>query len=170
MSNYIIRNKNLMYTKYAPFWFPAAVYIAGVVASIGVSVLGVFCILSVLQLAMISSKERVGFKYTHLVMTKLALALLAGEAFSLPSRHESLAVCRHGIRKCYYLPSRHEWVLLLPYAVITWKWMPSAVTAWESPSDCHCGIIKSYHLPSRYEWILPSAVMTNVYRYDLRES
>ncbi|KAM3966017.1 uncharacterized protein ACR2FA_012877 isoform 1-T1 [Aphomia sociella] len=54
-----------------------AVYIAGVVAAIGVTVLGVFCILSVLQLAMISSKERVGFKYTHLVMMKLALALLA---------------------------------------------------------------------------------------------
>ncbi|XP_045778697.1 uncharacterized protein LOC123876467 [Maniola jurtina] len=54
-----------------------AVYMAGVVAVIGVSVLGVFCILSVMQLAMISSKERVGLKYTHLVMTKLALALLA---------------------------------------------------------------------------------------------
>ncbi|CAH0664150.1 unnamed protein product [Spodoptera exigua] len=54
-----------------------AVYIAGVVASVGVSILGVFCILSVLQLAMISSKERVAFKYTHLVMLKLALALLA---------------------------------------------------------------------------------------------
>ncbi|RVE52222.1 hypothetical protein evm_003141 [Chilo suppressalis] len=55
----------------------AAVYIAGVVGAIGVTVLGVFCVLSVLQLAMISSKERVGFKYTHLVMMKLALALLA---------------------------------------------------------------------------------------------
>lgn len=55
----------------------SAVYIAGVVASVGVSVLGVFCVLSVLQLAMISSKERVAFKYTHLVMMKLALALLA---------------------------------------------------------------------------------------------
>ncbi|CAG9571804.1 unnamed protein product [Danaus chrysippus] len=54
-----------------------AVYIAGVVAAIGVSILGVFCILSVLQLAMISSKEKVGLKYTHLVMIKLALALLA---------------------------------------------------------------------------------------------
>ncbi|XP_063832138.1 uncharacterized protein LOC135081349 [Ostrinia nubilalis] len=55
----------------------AAVHIAGVVGAIGVSVLGVYCILSVLQLAMISSKERVGFKYTHLMMMKLALALLA---------------------------------------------------------------------------------------------
>lgn len=58
---------------------PVAVYIAGVVASVGVSILGVFCILSVLQLAMISSKERVGLKYTNLVMTKLALALLASK-------------------------------------------------------------------------------------------
>ncbi|CAH4034955.1 uncharacterized protein LOC123707489 isoform X1 [Pieris brassicae] len=54
-----------------------AVYLAGVVGAIGVTVLGVFCVLSVLQLAMISSKEKVAFKYTHLVMTKLALALLA---------------------------------------------------------------------------------------------
>lgn len=56
---------------------PAAVHIAGVVAAIAVTVLGVFCVLSVLQLAMISSKERVGIKYTHLIMMKLALALLA---------------------------------------------------------------------------------------------
>ncbi|XP_073954602.1 uncharacterized protein isoform X2 [Choristoneura fumiferana] len=54
-----------------------AVHIAGVVGAIGTSILGVFCVLSVLQLAMISSKERVGLKYTHLVMVKLALALLA---------------------------------------------------------------------------------------------
>lgn len=54
-----------------------AVYMAGVVAAIGVTVLGVFCLLSVLQLAMISSKERVAFRYTNLVMMKLALALLA---------------------------------------------------------------------------------------------
>ncbi|KAG6446902.1 uncharacterized protein LOC115441381 [Manduca sexta] len=54
-----------------------AVYFAGVVGAIGVTVLGVFCLLSVLQLAMISSKERVAMKYTHLVMMKLALALLA---------------------------------------------------------------------------------------------
>ncbi|XP_061717169.1 uncharacterized protein LOC133524999 isoform X2 [Cydia pomonella] len=54
-----------------------AVYIAGVVGAIGTSVLGVFCVLSVLQLAMISSKERVGLKYSTLVMLKLALALLA---------------------------------------------------------------------------------------------
>ncbi|CAG9129871.1 unnamed protein product [Plutella xylostella] len=54
-----------------------AVHIAGVVAAVGVSVLGVFCVLSVLQLAMISSRERVGLQYTHLVTLKLALALLA---------------------------------------------------------------------------------------------
>lgn len=53
------------------------VYVSGVVAAIGVTILGVFCILSVLQLAMISSKERVAMKYTHLVMFKMTLALLA---------------------------------------------------------------------------------------------
>ncbi|XP_026330801.1 uncharacterized protein LOC113238212 isoform X2 [Hyposmocoma kahamanoa] len=55
----------------------SAVYFAGVIGAIGVSLLGVFCILSVLQLAMISSKERVGLKYTNLVMLKMTLALLA---------------------------------------------------------------------------------------------
>lgn len=61
-------------TKFRPL---SVVYYAGVFGAIGVSVLGVFCILSVLQLAMISSKEKVGFKYTHVVMLKMALALLA---------------------------------------------------------------------------------------------
>ncbi|XP_075981903.1 uncharacterized protein LOC142980422 isoform X2 [Anticarsia gemmatalis] len=73
----LLYNREKCGTDVSKFHPSAAVYIAGVVASIGVTVLGVFCILSVLQLAMISSKERVAIKYTHLVMMKLALALLA---------------------------------------------------------------------------------------------
>lgn len=53
-----------------------AVWVAGLVAALGVSFLGVFCILSVLQLAMISSKERVLMKYSIVVIAKLALGLL----------------------------------------------------------------------------------------------
>ncbi|XP_013149050.1 PREDICTED: uncharacterized protein LOC106111468 isoform X2 [Papilio polytes] len=73
----LLYNREKCGTDVSKFRPSTAVYIAGVVAVIGVTVLGVFCILSVLQLAMISSKEKVGIKYTHLVMLKLALALLA---------------------------------------------------------------------------------------------
>ncbi|XP_068623101.1 uncharacterized protein [Battus philenor] len=73
----LLYNREKCGTDVSKFRPTIAVYIAGVVAVIGVVVLGVFCILSVLQLAMISSKEKVALKYTHLVMVKLALALLA---------------------------------------------------------------------------------------------
>nr|XP_024217601.1 uncharacterized protein LOC106685357 isoform X2 [Halyomorpha halys] len=54
----------------------AAVYLAGIVAAIGVAALGLFSILSILQLAMVISKERVVFSFPFVVITKLALALL----------------------------------------------------------------------------------------------
>ncbi|XP_026724813.1 uncharacterized protein LOC113491839 isoform X2 [Trichoplusia ni] len=73
----LLYNREKCGTDVSKFHPSTAVYIAGVVASVGVTVLGVFCVLSVLQLAMISSKERVALKYTHLVMLKLALALSA---------------------------------------------------------------------------------------------
>ncbi|EFA01532.2 uncharacterized protein LOC656681 [Tribolium castaneum] len=54
-----------------------AVWVAGVVAAIGVTILGIFCFLSVIQLAMLSSKEKVMMKYSIVVATKVALGLLA---------------------------------------------------------------------------------------------
>ncbi|XP_018570466.1 uncharacterized protein LOC108910368, partial [Anoplophora glabripennis] len=54
-----------------------AVWVAGLVASIGVAVLGVFCFLSVLQLAMLSSKEKVMLKYSVVVISKVGIGLLA---------------------------------------------------------------------------------------------
>ncbi|GLV35357.1 uncharacterized protein CBL_01493 [Carabus blaptoides fortunei] len=54
-----------------------AVWVAGIVAAFGVAILGVFCFLSVLQLAMVNSKERVVLKYSVVVIGKLALGLLA---------------------------------------------------------------------------------------------
>lgn len=59
--------------------FSVVVWVAGLVAAIGVAILGVFCFLSVLQLAMLSSKEKVVLKYSVCVITKVALGLLAGE-------------------------------------------------------------------------------------------
>nr|CAI5852177.1 unnamed protein product [Callosobruchus analis] len=53
------------------------VFIAGIVASVEVAILGVFCFLSVLQLAMLSSKEQVVMKYSIVVISKVALGLLS---------------------------------------------------------------------------------------------
>lgn len=47
-------------------------------ASIAVVVLGIFCILSVLQLAMINSKEQVVLKYSATVLTKVVMAFVSG--------------------------------------------------------------------------------------------
>ncbi|XP_023704188.1 uncharacterized protein LOC111862761 isoform X1 [Cryptotermes secundus] len=54
-----------------------AVWLAGLVAAIGVAILGVFCVLSVFQLAMVTSRERVVMSYSVVVIAKLALVLLA---------------------------------------------------------------------------------------------
>ncbi|XP_017768407.1 PREDICTED: uncharacterized protein LOC108556708 isoform X2 [Nicrophorus vespilloides] len=54
-----------------------AVWVAGIVAASGVAILGVFCFLSILQLAMLSSKEKVLMKYSVVVIMKLAMGLLA---------------------------------------------------------------------------------------------
>uniref|UniRef100_A0AAR5Q8Z7 MARVEL domain-containing protein n=2 Tax=Dendroctonus ponderosae TaxID=77166 RepID=A0AAR5Q8Z7_DENPD len=54
-----------------------AVWVAGLVASIAVVVLGIFCILSVLQLAMINSKEQVVLKYSATVLTKVVMAFVS---------------------------------------------------------------------------------------------
>ncbi|XP_034247186.1 uncharacterized protein LOC117648647 isoform X2 [Thrips palmi] len=54
-----------------------AVWASGVVAAFGVAMLAVFCFLSVLQLAMVSSKDKVLLKYSFTVIIKLVLALIA---------------------------------------------------------------------------------------------
>ncbi|EDV97203.1 uncharacterized protein LOC6556796 [Drosophila grimshawi] len=55
-----------------------AVFVSGLLAIGSSAVLGIFCILSVIQHAMISSREKVVMSYTWLVIVKLILALLAG--------------------------------------------------------------------------------------------
>ncbi|GBP59183.1 hypothetical protein EVAR_53337_1 [Eumeta japonica] len=68
---------NSIFTRVNPLARAMAVYISGVVAVVGVTALGVLCLLSVLQLAMLASRERVAVNYPTLLMIKLALALLA---------------------------------------------------------------------------------------------
>lgn len=55
----------------------SAVWASGVVAALGVALLAVFCFLSVLQLAMVSSKDKVLLKYSFTVIIKMVLALVA---------------------------------------------------------------------------------------------
>ncbi|KAL7734562.1 hypothetical protein ACLKA6_010874 [Drosophila palustris] len=55
-----------------------AVFVSGLLAVGSSALLGIFCILSVIQHAMISSREKVVMSYTSLVIVKLMLALLGG--------------------------------------------------------------------------------------------
>lgn len=55
------------------------VYVSGILAAISCACLGLFCILSIVQIAMISSREKVVMKYKPLVIVKLILAVAAGE-------------------------------------------------------------------------------------------
>jgi len=58
--------------------FAGAVYGAGVSAAAATILLGIFCVLSVFQIAMVVSKDKVVMRYSKLVVSKLVLALLAG--------------------------------------------------------------------------------------------
>lgn len=69
-------NTNLLWHTF--LYVSVAVWVAGLVASIGVAILGVFCILSVLQLAMLNSKEQVVLKYSIVLITKVGMGLLSG--------------------------------------------------------------------------------------------
>ncbi|XP_022208374.1 uncharacterized protein LOC111064864 [Drosophila obscura] len=55
-----------------------AVFVSGLLAVGSAALLGIFCILSVIQHAMISSREKVVMPYTTLVIVKLIFALLGG--------------------------------------------------------------------------------------------
>lgn len=55
-----------------------AVYYTGIFGVISCICLGLFCILSVLQIAMVSARDKVVMKYSVLVVLKLVLVTLAG--------------------------------------------------------------------------------------------
>lgn len=59
--------------------FPVGVYVSGILAAVSCSLLGVFCILSIIQIAMISSRDKVVMKYKPLVIIKLILCLAASK-------------------------------------------------------------------------------------------
>lgn len=61
------------------FYFSDAVFVSGLLAVGSSALLGIFCILSIIQHAMISSREKVVMSYTSLVIVKLILALLGGK-------------------------------------------------------------------------------------------
>ncbi|KAF4531482.1 hypothetical protein B566_EDAN004254 [Ephemera danica] len=53
------------------------VWVAGLAAAAATALLGIFCFLSVLQLAMVMSKDKVMLRYSTALVVKLALALAA---------------------------------------------------------------------------------------------
>lgn len=61
------------------FIFLAGVYISGVLAAISCGTLGTFCLLSVIQIAMISSRDKIVMKYKPLVIIKLVLSIASGK-------------------------------------------------------------------------------------------
>nr|CAD7400828.1 unnamed protein product [Timema poppensis] len=71
-----------------------AVWIAGMVASGGVVLLAIFCVLSIFQMAMVSSKEKVVMSYSAVVIGKLALSLLASflASFKIKSAETSQGI------------------------------------------------------------------------------
>ncbi|KAK9875869.1 hypothetical protein WA026_009656 [Henosepilachna vigintioctopunctata] len=73
----LLYNRERCGTNVSKFRPKGTVWASGLIASIGVAVLGLFCLLSVLQLAMISSKEKVVIKYSLAVISKVVMALIA---------------------------------------------------------------------------------------------
>ncbi|XP_054732581.1 uncharacterized protein LOC129240675 [Anastrepha obliqua] len=59
------------------FRLSAVVNVSGLLAIVSSATLGIFCILSVIQIAMISSREKVVMQYTTLVVFKMVLALIS---------------------------------------------------------------------------------------------
>ncbi|CAG9836204.1 unnamed protein product [Diabrotica balteata] len=74
---YLLYNRERCGNNDSRFRPSVVVWIAGLVASVGVAILGVFCILSVLQLAMLNSRDQVVMKYSIVVITKVGLGLLS---------------------------------------------------------------------------------------------
>lgn len=59
--------------------FAGGVYISGILALISCICYAIFAILSVIQIAMITSRDKVVLKYKPLVIIKLTLACVAGK-------------------------------------------------------------------------------------------
>lgn len=55
------------------------VYVSGLMIIVSTVTLGAFCVLSVVQIAAISSREQIVMKYSTLVQVKMILAGVAGE-------------------------------------------------------------------------------------------
>lgn len=60
------------------------IYISGILAASSAAALGLFCILCVIQIAMISSREKFMMNYSTLVIGKLVLALIGSKFLGSP--------------------------------------------------------------------------------------
>lgn len=81
-----IQSNNLL----SPF-LSDAVFVSGLLAVGSAALLGIFCILSIIQHAMISSREKVVMPYTSLVIVKLIMALLGGKFNPIVPLHMTLS-------------------------------------------------------------------------------
>lgn len=69
-------NQNFFHTSFATS-LSAVVFVSGLLAVGGCALFGIFCILSIIQIAMISSRDRVCMSYKALVLLKLVATILA---------------------------------------------------------------------------------------------
>lgn len=62
-------------------YLPAGVYISGILALISCICFAIFALLSIIQIAMITSRDKIVIKYKALVIIKQTLAIVAGKFF-----------------------------------------------------------------------------------------
>lgn len=64
-----------------------AIFFSGVLAVISSILLGLFCVFSIIQIAMVSSREKVLIKYSSLVVLKLIFAIVSGKQLIFLTLH-----------------------------------------------------------------------------------
>lgn len=75
------------------------VFASGIAIVLSTFLLGIYCILSVIQIAAISSREKIVMNYGSLVVVKLVLAFSGGElsTYNLCDPYSHITYCTHHI-------------------------------------------------------------------------
>lgn len=74
------RHNLLTRTNFFFEYFTGGVYVSGIIALISCICYAIFAILSIIQIAMITSRDKVVLKYKPLVIIKLTLVCIAGRS------------------------------------------------------------------------------------------
>lgn len=83
-------NHSCFFSHFFFYFLAAAVQISGWMAVLEVMCLGTFCILSVIQLAMVMQRDKVVLNYSACVITKLVLAVVACKHFFFLFRYRNV--------------------------------------------------------------------------------